>query len=90
MAEDAVPGKEAKPSDLYLRVDEVLERIRPFVQADGGHVELVEVKEDEGTAYIRFQGACAGCPSSAITLQMGIENEIRLAVPEIKAVVAVA
>ena len=76
-------------SDLYRRVDEVLDRIRPYVQADGGHVELVSVDESEGVANIRFQGACSGCPSSAITLQMGIENEIRMSVPEIRQVVAV-
>ena len=76
-------------SELYKRVDEVLDRIRPYVQSDGGHVELVNVDEAEGTAFIRFQGACSGCPSSAITLQMGIENEIRTSVPEIRQVVAV-
>lgn len=74
---------------LYKKVDEALDRIRPYVQADGGHVELVNVDEGEGTAFIRFQGACSGCPSSAITLQMGIENEIRMSVPEIRQVVAV-
>ena len=88
MAEDATPSTPAS-SDLRARVDEVLDRIRPYVNADGGHVELVDVKEEEGTVYIRFQGACSGCPSSAITLQMGIENEIRLSVPEIRQVVAV-
>ena len=76
-------------SELFKRVDEVLDRIRPYVQSDGGHVELVNVDEAEGTAFIRFQGACSGCPSSAITLQMGIENEIRTSVPEIRQVVAV-
>ncbi|HXG63207.1 MAG TPA: NifU family protein [Planctomycetota bacterium] len=76
-------------SDLYRRVDEVLDRIRPYVQMDGGHVELVNVNEEEGIVYIRFQGSCQGCPSSAMTLQMGIENEIRASLPEIKQVVAV-
>jgi Fe-S cluster biogenesis protein NfuA len=81
---------QAASSALYKRVDEVLDRIRPYVQSDGGHVELVNVDEAEGTAFIRFQGACSGCPSSAITLQMGVENEIRTSVPEIKQVVAVS
>ena len=84
------PTPSADPGALYKRVDEVLDRIRPYVQADGGHVELVNVNEGEGTAFIRFQGACSGCPSSAITLQMGIENEIRMSVPEIRQVVAVS
>ncbi|MBI4566341.1 MAG: NifU family protein [Planctomycetes bacterium] len=76
-------------STLWPRVEEVLDRIRPYVQSDGGYVELVNVNEEEGIAFIRFQGACSGCPSSAITLQMGIENEIRTSVPEIKQVIAV-
>ena len=93
MTEDANPATPPTPSaaagELYKRVDEVLDRIRPYVQSDGGHVELVSVDEAEGIANIRFQGACSGCPSSAITLQMGIENEIRTSVPEIRQVVAV-
>jgi Fe-S cluster biogenesis protein NfuA len=76
-------------SDLYRRVDEVLDRIRPYVQLDGGHVELVDVNEEDGVVHIRFQGSCQGCPSSAMTLQMGIENELKTSIPEIKQVVAV-
>lgn len=76
-------------SDLYRRCDEVLDRIRPYVQMDGGHVELVNVNEEDGVVYIRFQGACSGCPSSSMTLQMGIENELKASIPEIKQVVAV-
>jgi Fe-S cluster biogenesis protein NfuA len=75
--------------DLYRRVDEVLDRIRPYVQIDGGYVELVDVDESEGVVHIRFQGSCQGCPSSAMTLQMGIENEIKSSIPEIKQVLAV-
>jgi len=93
MTEDVNPATPPTPSaaasELYKRVAEVLDRIRPYVQSDGGHVELVSVDEAEGIANIRFQGACSGCPSSAITLQMGIENEIRTSVPEIRQVVAV-
>lgn len=91
MAEEAAPGSapaETGPSELFRRVDEILDRIRPYVQMDGGYVELVSVNEEEGVVYIRFQGACHGCPSSAMTLQMGIENEIRAAIPKVKAVVA--
>ena len=76
-------------SELYRRVDEVLDRIRPYVQLDGGHVELVDVNEEDGIVHIRFQGSCQGCPSSAMTLQMGIENELKTSIPEIKQVVAV-
>lgn len=74
---------------IHDRVDEALNRIRPYVQQDGGNVELVNVNEEDGVAFIRFQGSCQGCPSSAATLQQGIENEIRSSVPEIKQVLAV-
>ena len=80
--------QEKKPN-LRDRVDQVLDRIRPFIQQDGGNVELVNVNEEDGIVFIRFQGACSGCPSSAATLQMGITNEIRAGVPEINEVIAV-
>lgn len=83
---DEAPKQEKKLRD---RVDEVLERIRPYVQADGGNIELVNVNEEDGIVFIRFQGACAGCPSSAMTLHMGIENELRAAVPEVREVIPV-
>ncbi|MEO1236890.1 MAG: NifU family protein [Planctomycetota bacterium] len=70
---------------LFDRVHSVIERIRPAVQADGGDVELVEVTDD-GVACIRLHGACVGCPSSNMTLHMGIERNLRQRVPEITAV----
>lgn len=74
---------------LRERVTAVIERIRPFVQSDGGDVELAEINEEDGIVFLRLKGACSSCPSSIYTLQMGIENEIRLEVPEVKQVVAV-
>lgn len=71
------------------RVQGVINLIRPAVQADGGDIELVDVKDD-GVVQIRFHGACHGCPSSTMTLQMGIERNLREKVPEITAVVPVA
>ena len=73
--------------DVVGRVREVIELIRPAVQADGGDVELVGV--GGGVARIRFHGACVGCPSSTMTLQHGIERHVRDAVPEIDRVVPV-
>lgn len=55
----AEPAKQ-EGSDFHRKVDEVLDRIRPYVQMDGGHVELVNVNEEEGIVFIRFQGACSG------------------------------
>ncbi|MFO0831581.1 MAG: NifU family protein [Phycisphaerales bacterium] len=73
---------------LTERVERVLKLIRPAVQADGGDVELVTVTP-EGVAEVRFHGACVGCPSSTITLQVGIERNLKVHVPEIKGVRAV-
>lgn len=70
------------------RVQKVLSLIRPAVQSDGGDVELVGITAD-GTVQIRLHGACVGCPSSAVTLQVGIERNLRAHVPEVKQVVAV-
>ena len=71
------------------RVQGVINLIRPAVQADGGDIELVDVGPD-GVVQIRFHGACHGCPSSNLTLQMGIERNLRDKVPEVTRVVPVA
>ena len=70
------------------RVQSVIDLIRPAVQADGGDIELVDVADD-GVVHIRFHGACHGCPSSNLTLQMGIERNLRDQVPEVTRVVPV-
>jgi Fe-S cluster biogenesis protein NfuA len=70
------------------RVQGVINLIRPAVQADGGDIELVDVGAD-GVVQIRFHGACHGCPSSTMTLQMGIERNLREKVPEVTQVVPV-
>jgi len=71
------------------KVEAALENIRPALQQDGGDVELVEVTED-GVAKVRLTGACQGCPMAQFTLQLGVEQALRNAVPELKAVEAVA
>jgi Fe-S cluster biogenesis protein NfuA len=67
------------------RVLELIEQIRPNLQADGGDIELVEVTDD-GIVKVRLQGACHGCPGAAMTLKMGVERFIKSKMPEIKAV----
>lgn len=67
------------------KVQEVLNKIRPSLQADGGDVELVEVGDD-GVVKVRLQGACAGCPMSQMTLKNGIENLLKREIPEVKSV----
>ncbi len=74
--------------ELFERVRRVIDLIRPAVQSDGGDLELVEMT-DAGTVRIRFHGACVGCPSSEMTLQMGVERNLRLHVPEVKRVEAI-
>jgi Fe-S cluster biogenesis protein NfuA len=69
------------------RVEKVIAFLRPVIQSDGGDLELVSVSD--GVVSVRFHGACVGCPSSAATLQMGIEKNIRDKVPEITRVEAV-
>jgi Fe-S cluster biogenesis protein NfuA len=73
---------------LKDRVLDVINLIRPAVQADGGDIELVDVLDD-GTVQIRFHGACHGCPSSTMTLQMGIERNLRERIPEVTRVLPV-
>jgi len=67
------------------KVEKVLDKIRPMLQADGGDVELVEVTDD-GVVKVRLTGACSGCPMSTITLRMGIERKLKESIPEMKAV----
>ena len=69
------------------RVANVINRIRPAVQMDGGDIELVDVTS-EGIVKLRLVGSCHGCPSSMMTLKMGIERAIRSEVPEITGVEA--
>ena len=70
------------------RVTETLETIRPFLQRDGGDVELVDVSDD-GVVQVRLTGACNGCPMAQMTLSEGIERELKAQIPELKRVVAV-
>ena len=69
------------------RVEKVINRIRPAVQMDGGDIELVDVVD--GLVRLRLVGSCHGCPSSMMTLKMGIERAIRAEVPEISGVEAI-
>ncbi|MDP6043452.1 MAG: NifU family protein [Dehalococcoidales bacterium] len=69
------------------KVEEVLSRIRPSLEADGGNVELIEV--NEGIVKVNLTGACASCPMSTMTLKMGIEKLLREEIPEVKEVVSV-
>ncbi len=69
------------------KVEAALEKIRPALRADGGDVELVDVKD--GVVTVRLTGACGSCPMATMTLRMGVERVIKKEVPEIKELVAV-
>ncbi len=85
MTQDGKPTQDATPKSIYERVEQVIERIRPAVQSDGGDLELVNIT-DEGVVQVRLHGACIGCPSSGMTLHMGIERNVREKIPEITGV----
>ncbi|EAU70551.1 MAG: NifU family protein [Parasynechococcus sp.] len=68
-------------------VETVLDELRPFLMADGGNVEVVEI--DGPIVKVRLQGACGSCPSSTMTLKMGIERKMRESIPEVSEVVQV-
>jgi Fe-S cluster biogenesis protein NfuA len=69
------------------KIQIAIDRVRPSLQADGGDVELVEVKD--GIVSVRLTGACGGCPMATMTLKNGIERVIREEVPEVKEVVSI-
>ena len=70
------------------QVLEVLETIRPNLQADGGDIEFVDIDEN-GVVSVRLQGACAGCPMSMLTLSQGVERVLKEHVPGVTRVIAV-
>ena len=76
------------PVDVETRVLEALEKTRPYLRSHGGNVELVGVEAD-GTVRLRMQGSCHGCPSSAVTLKLAIEQAIRDAAPDVTEILVV-
>ena len=71
---------------MQEKVQAALDKVRPNLQADGGDVQLVEVKD--GIVKVKLTGACAGCPMSQMTLKNGIEKFLKREIPEVKGVVA--
>ena len=70
------------------KVLEAMEQLRPFLVADGGDMELVEVRDD-GTVAVRLMGACKDCSMSLMTLKAGLEEQVKKVAPEVIQVVAV-
>lgn len=77
-----------KKAELLTRVNETLEMVRPYLQADGGDISVVELTDDM-RLKVKLLGACGSCPFSIQTLKAGVEQAIRRDIPEIIEVVAV-
>ena len=75
-------------TELLSRIEASLDTMRPYLQSDGGNIEIVDVTDDM-VVRLRLLGACKTCPQSFMTMKAGIETAIRQAVPEIKSVIAV-
>jgi Fe-S cluster biogenesis protein NfuA len=73
---------------ISIKINEALEQLRPFLHADGGDMELVEIT-DEGIAKVRLLGACSDCSMSLMTLKAGLEEAVMKVAPEITAVEAI-
>jgi Fe-S cluster biogenesis protein NfuA len=69
------------------KIEKVIEEIRPFLQADGGNIELIDVQE--GIVKVKLVGACGSCPMSQLTLKRGVEARLKAQIPEVKEVIAV-
>ncbi len=72
---------------MQEKVQTALNKIRPALQADGGDIELVGVKD--GIVSVKLQGHCAGCPMSTMTIKNGVERLLKQQIPEVKEVIAV-
>ena len=75
--------------ELRKKVEAALEQVRPYLQADGGDVELVDIDDIGKVVKVRLAGACGGCPSAGMTLKAGVEATVKKYAPEIKSVEAV-
>lgn len=72
------------PHDLHRRVSEALDRVRPYLGSHGGDVDLIEVDGD--TVRLAFTGSCKSCPSSAVTLELAVQDAVRAAAPEVSSI----
>lgn len=78
------------PYDMHRRISEALDRVRPYLGSHGGDVDLVEVvpgdRPGESTVRLSFTGSCKSCPSSAVTLELAVEDAVRAAAPEVNSI----
>ena len=88
MCEQCGCGETNTQQSFEEKVKDVIESVRPALQAHGGDIELVGVDKDN-VVKVRLQGACQGCPGAAMTMKAGIERILKEKVPEVKEVIAV-
>ncbi|MHC4571496.1 MAG: NifU family protein [Planctomycetota bacterium] len=88
MCEQCGCGETNTQQTFEEKVKDVIELVRPALQAHGGDIELVGTDDDKNVK-VRLQGACQGCPGAQMTMRMGIERILKEKVPEVKEVVAV-
>jgi len=74
--------------EIFEKVNASLDTIRPYLEAEGGNISLIEVTDDL-TARVELHGACVNCSMSIMTMKAGVEGAIRAAVPQIRAVEAI-
>lgn len=95
LADLFAPRKPAAPAapptaleaETWSKVERVIDELRPFINADGGDIRLVAIKD--GVVQVKLSGACVGCSSSLVTLQLGVERKVKEEVPGVKYVEAV-
>ncbi len=75
--------------DIFDRIEQSLDTLRPYIASHRGNVEVVDFDEGEGTLLVRLGGTCQGCSASTVTLKQGIESRLRAMVPEVRHVEAV-
>jgi Fe-S cluster biogenesis protein NfuA len=75
-------------AELTVKINEALEQLRPFLNADGGDMELVEITDD-AIVRVRLMGACSDCSMSLMTLKAGLEEAVKKVAPEIQSVEAI-
>jgi Fe-S cluster biogenesis protein NfuA len=78
----------AEKQELEQKVKNVIEQVRPYLQADGGDIRFIELT-DEFIVKVELQGACGSCPYSTMTLKNGVEEAVKKAVPEVVSVESV-
>ena len=82
------PPAVERDDEITAKIRSILDRdVRPYVEQDGGEIHFASYRE--GVVEVVLQGACAGCPSSAVTLKMGVEARLKDEIPEVKTVVAI-